>query len=214
MNRPYPVVKQYAYIDESGDLGKGGSTHFAVAAAVVYDPHHLARIIKKVRKNRMHKSLKVLSELKANNTNDVFKRRIFEQIAKSEVEIYAVVLEKRGIGTEVYHSKEALYNRLCGFLVRLLARGRDELEIVLDQKTGNRAIGREIESHLIREVGARSPKTRVTVSQKDSQFTPPLQVADFVVWAVHRKFSMGDARWYDQIKSKIHNAGHELEREE
>ena len=203
------MVKQYAFIDESGDLGPRGSTHFVVAAAIVYDPHRLSRIIKKVRKNRMRKSLKALGELKANNTDDIFKQRIYELIARSDTEIYATVIDKRKVRSDLYRAKEKLYNYLCGLLIKLIAKSREEIEIVLDQKSTNKATMEDIRSYIWREVRQRWPNCRVSIHLRDSQFSPPLQVTDFIAWAVYRKFSRQDSRWYDRIKARVKNAGSE-----
>ncbi len=97
-------MKKYAFIDESGDLGKRGSRYFTIAALVVDDPLKLERIIKKLRQRKLKKKIRELPEIKANNSDEVVRKYVLKRVKKTDCEIYAIVVEKDRIFDHLFPS--------------------------------------------------------------------------------------------------------------
>ena len=65
--------ERYVFIDESGDLGLGGSKYFVITAIWTDKPEQFDRIVKNARRNKFKKELRKAYEIKANNSNKELK---------------------------------------------------------------------------------------------------------------------------------------------
>ncbi len=196
------------YIDESGNLGGIGSKiseedpYFVLVALVAREEIPIRRCIKDVRQT-LRKRYKVKSELKFKESDDPTKRRILKCIAETNNDISYVFLRKDQpalltpyLGVE----PQVLYNDLCKQLLQRVILSYDlkgAIEIVIDRFLygGARA---KFDSYLVDGLSR-----DVHISHLDSKQCPCLQVADFVVGAIARKYRDNDDLFYSRIQHKI-----------
>lgn len=195
----------YIYIDESGDLGLHGSKYFVIAAIAVNEPKILSRIIKKIRQRKLEKKIKKLVELKANNSNKKIREYILKKVKNSDCNIFAVVVNKSKILSQLYEVKDKLYNYLCGILMDRIILPRYKIMIIIDKKHTNTLIREDFNNYIQKKIKNKDPGLKIEIFHKPSYMSNELQVTDFVAWAINRKFSFGDNYYYSIIKNKIIN---------
>ena len=74
----------YIFIDESGDLGLGGSKYLVLSALIVEDYFPLYRMIKNMRRHKFRKELRKASEIKANRSSDELRRYMLKKLNKAK----------------------------------------------------------------------------------------------------------------------------------
>uniref|UniRef100_A0A7V3NVN2 DUF3800 domain-containing protein n=1 Tax=candidate division WOR-3 bacterium TaxID=2052148 RepID=A0A7V3NVN2_UNCW3 len=196
---------KYVYIDESGDLGKYGSKYFAVAAVLVGQPKILSRIMKRLRERKLKKKLRQLPEIKANNSNREIREYVLNQVRSANCEIYAIVVEKSKIFDYLYEVKDKLYNYICGKLVDRLNVSAGKLIITVDKKHTNTLFRTDFDNYIGRKLAASPGKLEIEIYHSSSYSTMELQVVDFIVWSINRKFNSGDESYFKIIENKIVN---------
>ncbi len=112
----------YLYIDESGDLGfKGkGSDYFILTCVKIDDEktnQDFSRIPKKVRQKILSKKQKKLPELKFSNSSEEVRIEFLKRVAKLNIEIYAIIIEKSKTFSELKDNLPILYNYLIKILL-------------------------------------------------------------------------------------------------
>jgi len=194
---------KYIFIDESGDLGRYGSRYFTVAAIVFNDDKIPKRIISHTRKRILNKKQKLISELKANKSNNRIREYVLKQIAKSDCSIFTTAVDKSKIFPKLYQVKEKLYNFVLGILVKNFNQDSNKLVMIIDKRSKNKLIREDLKGYIIRKFGNKNGN--IELYQNDSYTSYGLQTADFVAWAIGRKFNTEDARYYNIISRKIVN---------
>jgi len=200
---------EFIFIDESGDLGRGGSTYFVIVALGTHERERLGRIMKRLRERKLKKKLKETPELKGNNSNDEIRRFVLGRLALLPCTISAVAIPKSKVKDYLFEHKNKLYNYLCGLLMEQISLKADIIDITIDKKDNNRLLQEDFNQYIRTRILGRRPEVRIKIQHLDSHSSNELQVADFVVWAINRHFSGKDSEFYDLIKSKITNAGFE-----
>ncbi len=208
VNNVVPHIK-YIFIDESGDLGKHGSSYFTIVALSTHSPVALQRIVKRARQRILKKELKKLPEVKANNSNERIRKFVLRSLNACNCSISAVVISKEKIKDYLFDHKDKLYNYFCGVLFEHVDLNTDVLKIVIDKKHSNRLLREDFNKYIESKIRAKNNAIRVEITHLESHSSGELQVADFVAWAVNRKYVFGDASYYDGIKSKIKNQNNE-----
>ncbi len=195
----------FVFIDESGDLGPGGSRYFVVAAIVTENPAQLRAVIKKARHYRMKKRLKKLNEFKANYADPPLRRRILQGIANCNCRVHGLIIEKSQMRPELYDAKEKFFNFICGVLLRTIARESSEVRIVIDRRTGNARIIDDINRYVALRIRQINPSVKIQILHARSEDEDALQAVDFVAWAYHRKYEDGDESYYEIIQGLMQN---------
>lgn len=152
--------------------------------------------------------MRELPEIKANNSNAQVKEFILKKVSTFGCSISAVVIPKSKVRTDLFDKKEKLYNYVCGLLFEQISLNADVVDITIDKKHSNRLLQEDFNQYIERKIIARS-NIKVVIRHLESHSSNELQVVDFVAWAVNRKFTFGDAIYYNMIKAKICNAGKE-----
>lgn len=198
---------KYVYIDESGDLGKYGSKYFAVAAVLVDQPKILSRIMKRLRERKLKKKLRQLPEIKANNSNRMIREYVLNQVRVANCDIYAIVVEKSKIFDYLYQVKNKLYNYLCGKLMDHLNVESGKLMITVDKKHTNTLFRADFDNYIKRKRATLPKSSNIEINHAPSYSKNELQVVDFVVWSINRKFNSIDDSYFKIIEGKIANKG-------
>ena len=202
------------FVDESGDLGfgKGSSRHLTLVGLSTSQHTDLERILLKIRKRRLKKSLSERPELKFNNSSPVIRSAVLRSLSRlSTVRIAVVVLDKIGFNEDSPVDKETVYRRMVKKLIDELGEllgDASHLRIVFDTTPVN-IRPRPGFTDFVRENATRLPRLGslfppvVEVTWHDSRKSGGLQVADFVAGAVQRKHEKSDSEYYDIIAPLI-----------
>ena len=196
-------MRQYVFIDESGDLGRHGSKYFIIAALLTRNPIQIHRIIKRIRQRRLKKTIREKPEIKANNSNDRIKTLVLTKVSKADCSIIALVVRKDRIFDRLMGVQNRLYNYLCSILLENISSNGERVIVVIDKKYTNRLLMEDFDGYIGRKLAFRN--INAIISQIPSHTSNELQVVDFVAWAINRKYNLDDSRYYDIIKDKISN---------
>jgi len=195
----------YIYIDESGDLGLHGTKYFTIGAVMADSPIELSRIIKRLRRKKLKKSIRQLGEIKANNSTQRIREFVLNDIKKANCTIFAIVVKKDKILTHLLKTKNRLYNYLCGLLIKKMPFENKKLLITIDKKQGNTLLEEDFNQYITQKIKEKNKDIKVEITHKDSKTSNELQVVDFIVWSINRKFSFDDDTYYKIIEKKISN---------
>lgn len=201
--------KLFIFIDESGDLGKFGTKYFSIVALSTSEVGKLVRVVKRIRMRKLAKKLKRLSEIKAKNSNEVIRRFVLTRIAQLHCSISVAAIQKTEVSDDLLVDKENVYNYLCGLLFAHISLNVSAVEITIDRKHGNLLLREDFNKYIEGKIREKSNTIQVSIRHLESHSCPALQAVDFVAWAINRKFSLDDPKFYDIIKPRIANAGRE-----
>jgi len=196
---------KHVYIDESGDLGKYGSRYFTIAAVIADQPKTLSRIMKRLRERKLKKKLRQLPEIKANNSNKEIREYVLDKVKNSNCKIFAIVVEKSKVYDYLFNAKDKLYNYLCGRLLSKLDVKTGKLLITIDKKHTNTFFREDFDTYLKNRAAKLSGNLEIEIRHLPSYSSNELQVADFVVWSINRKFNFGDESYFRIIAGNIVN---------
>jgi hypothetical protein len=191
------------FIDESGDLGKGGSATFTIAFLTTTDTVSLLRIIKKTRQKKLKHYKRDLPELKANSSSPEIRKYVLEQIAKCDCEINCIIVNKNKVYEYLFKNKNKLYNYVCGILVEELHTNVPKIELIIDKKDSNRMLREDFNKYIQNRIREYAPLCKTKIVHLNSYEHSGLQVVDFVAWAIQRKETMGEADYFKIIEPKI-----------
>ncbi len=195
--------KIYIYIDESGDLGKLGSKYFTIAALCTENPKPIENFIKKVKQRKLKKRLKELSEIKANNSDEIIRKYVLNGLVKQNCKFYILMITKEKVREYLYEKKHKLYNYIMGLLVDEVELLHRNIEIVIDKKDSNQLLKEDLNNYLNKKIEERKLLLNLTIIHKHSHDDKCLQAVDFVAWSANRKFSFDEEEYYKIIESKV-----------
>lgn len=175
---------RYIYIDESGETGRQSS--FIVFASISTDhPRSLEKTAKKIwrAKPQLHK----LGELHAHDVDDAIRTRVLKSLASLQgVAITHSTIDK----SKQKKSLEIVYYIE---LAKFIKQHKDAQIVVVDKKDTTKK-----RQSIIKNLGLE--KVFDGVEFKSSYSVKPLQMVDFVAWAIGRYYEMNDSTFYEMIK--------------
>lgn len=134
------MVKRVAFADESGnssfDFESQGS-HFIVATVICNAEHvaALERSVDEIRAKHHFQSGELKSSKVAKNHSR--RARILADIARLDVSVYAVIIDKRKLLGKGFRYKKSFYKYLNNLLYKELFRTFPQLELHVDEHGGN-----------------------------------------------------------------------------
>ncbi len=196
-----PVAKmRYGFLDESGGADPFSGSHFLVVAVLTTNiPRPIELHVKRARKSLGRKARP--DEMKAAVLEDRVIERLLRSIAEEDVEIVAVIVDKRAI-LRPPDNPEDIYREAVARAVARCVERRSRIELFLDKRYTKRSLRHELE-RVIREWIAGLPQEVVLIRQEDSRHRKGLQAVDHVAWAIFQKYEAGDDRFYNIIRDKI-----------
>lgn len=198
----------HIYLDESGDLGfnPNSSNHIVIALLITNSPFRIERCIKKIRKRKLKKKLKELPEIKFNKSSDHIREKTITCIAKENIEIAYIVLDKNCVNPTRQNHKQKIYNFITGYLMRSLPYGNTaNLKLIVDKRISNKVIRADFDQYIKQKAAF-----KVDITHENSEYNKCLQATDFIAGAIFRKYESSDSRFYDLIKDRIKIAEHLL----
>ncbi len=170
-----------AFADEFGnnsfDFQSQGS-HFIVATVITKTDNldTLKEGINEIRKRHNFQK----GEIKSSGVgpNHSRRKKILEDIAKLDISIYAVIVDKRKLSGEGFNYKKSFYKFLNNLLYKELYRTFPSLDLNVDEHGGNdfmREFKKYVEKHHLRTLFSGSD-----FNIKNSKLSDFIQLADFV----------------------------------
>ena len=132
--------RKIAFADEYGNNSfkfESQGSHFVVAT-IITNPENIERLEKQV--DELRKKHKFQSgELKSSKVGKNYQRRIriLEDIARMDISIYAVIIDKRKLRGKGFHYKKSFYKYLNNLLYKELFRTFPKLDLYVDEYGSN-----------------------------------------------------------------------------
>ena len=188
----------YTYIDESGSLAAPHCSTVTLAAVKTPSPKALRWIVKRAMRGMQRKKSKRgrPSELKFHNATDNARAEVLEALSREQVEVYALSVFK---GAQIIpHTPENYGILLCELLRMCGAEHEHVAELVVDMPF-NTLQQRARLTAIVRDTLNLDVEPRYV----DSVQNPYVQLADFVVGAVHAKHTGHNSVFYQFIRPRI-----------
>ncbi|CAD6494619.1 MAG: hypothetical protein LAKADJCE_00858 [Candidatus Argoarchaeum ethanivorans] len=192
----------YIFIDESGDLGLGGSKYLVLSALIIEDYFPLDRMIKNMRRHKFRKELRKASEIKANRSSDELRRYMLKKLNEAKnTRVLYIVLEKKKLYSEyLKNNKHKLYNYVAGKLARQITLDNVNVEIRIDKSKGKQILREDFNNYFLKSLNERSTINRATVHHSYSHSWAGLQFADMLAWACFHKFEHNNSEFIDLVQ--------------
>lgn len=188
--------------DESGDLGfdfsKPKASRFFVVTIVLMD-ESVKRSAEKVVKNVFRRFAAPKSHkegvLHAANEKPVVRSHLLKRIAEKDIAVYAVILNKARVNSDLKRHPAKLYNFVTKILLKYVWKkgGLDtnRNELVASRRETNRLLNDDFCHYLESQMKKMSPSNFVVriVSPYEEKC---LQIVDFACWSVYRAVACGD----------------------
>jgi len=187
-----------AFADEFGnnsfDFQTQGS-HFIVATVITKTENieNLQNEVKELRRKHNFQTGEIKSSGVAQNHKR--RKRILEDIAKLDVFVYAVVVDKRELSGQGFNYKKSFYKFLNNLLYKELFRTFPDLDLNVDEHGGNdfmREFKKYVEKHHLRTLFSGSD-----FNIQNSKQSELIQIADFVAGSLGYIF--------DELKKSEHS---------
>lgn len=200
----------YIFLDEGGNLkfSDKGSEYFTLTGVLMRRPFKLEPTLHELRFDLIEKGVEI-EEFHATEDRHATRDQVFTKIKEnfSSLRADSIVVEKRKAHPKV-REPERFYPEMLGYLLRWTI-GKESLgdasEVivvtdVLPLNNKRRAIEKAVKTTL-KDMLPSGTKHRVM--HHDSRSCYRLQVADYVNWAIQRRWERNDNRSYNTVKPII-----------
>jgi Protein of unknown function (DUF3800) len=208
------VSRVHVFGDEAGDLvfkppAPPGVSHYFIIGTVAMDDCSIATNLIELRREFAWNGLH-LDEFHATEDKQRVRDRVFEIIAGHDLRFDATIFDKRKAQPRtrtdpLYFYKLAWYLHFK-YVAGEIADAKDELLVVASslqikrkKKTTKAAIHKAV-TEVVNQV---SPTVTCHCAFSPAKTDPCLQVADYMTWAIQRKYEWNDARSYELIDHQI-----------
>ena len=198
---------KYVFLDESGELGfKDSSSKYFIIALLSCDEgeiYDLRRIMKKVRAKIIKKKMKKYPELKGNNSTDKIREEVLKRFAKTQAEIFVIILEKSKVYEYLKNKKDKLYNYLSNLILNECSLEDSHICLVVDKSKTNRSLREDFDNYIRNNLSQKNNNCNLIIKHENSQIEGCLQVLDFISWSIFRNYEHKDSSFMNLIKDKI-----------
>lgn len=199
------------YIDESGDLGRGGK-YFVLAATAFDTDKGVVRARRIIRKEQQliakERNLAIVREIKSCSLDFVQRQRILNKLTlKADVDIFYLVADKEKVALlQQQKPKNLVYNYFAKLLTdKIFEKYNDDFRVVFDQRTTAVKSMNSLTDYItINAYTYHSHVERnVQVSQRDSRTEYNLQVADLVAGTIYKAYHQQKQHFLKLISERI-----------
>lgn len=203
----------YIFLDESGDLGfdtkkKGSSKYFIITFLFANNKRPIEKTVKTI-----HSSLKKIHKQKSGvlycyHEKPITRTRLLNKLAKRDIKIMTVYLNKSKVYTRLHKQKDVLYNFVTNILLdrictkRLISKS-DTIKLIASRKETNKFLNQNFKDYLFSQVKC-NHKLDIDVEIKTPYEEKALQAVDFLSWSIFRKYEHDDESYYKLFKDKIY----------
>lgn len=200
----------HVYGDEGGDLvfkppGGGVSRYFLIGTITLGDDCSVGDRLLALRRKIAWEGL-TLDEFHAANDKQHVRDRVFDLLSEADFRFDVTILDKRKAYEDV-RSDPLYFYKLAWFLhlkyvAPRIVRPADDLMVIASSLQINKK--KILVANAVRDVVLQvSPTATFRTGFVPAISDPCLQIADYMVWAVQRKYELGDPRSYKLIGNKI-----------
>jgi hypothetical protein len=181
------------FLDESGNLGKGGE-FFTIAAVAFSQPKGQIRLKRLMKKLCLTYSLDgvPLRELKANGLSFPQKQEVLRRIAlRADHEIFYITAQKRHVTMlQQGRDKNLVYNYLAGILaLEIIKKYNDDICLKFDQRTTKVASMNSLKDYVkLKAYTTGSFQHSIEANQFDSHSIYNLQTADILAGTINGSY--------------------------
>lgn len=192
------LKQYYVLIDESGTLPDQKDKFIVIAGIGINVIKEAKNLISRILKSLRQRKIK-LKEVKFYYAGERTKRQILSSIVSAELEIFAIVIDKRGRKIPDTPENFALS---VGELIKEinLWQPKKELKIFIDRHFHKKGDEKNFDQLIQKEIGE---DLRYTVQHVDSQQNFIINLVDFVAGAILAKYNKNNLQFYDIIKEHI-----------
>jgi len=199
----------YVFLDEAGnlDFSKNGTRFFVLGALTVERPFKTYPHLIELKYDLVELGTNLEYFHAAEDTQAV-RNRVFEVIMThlGPSRVDTLIVEKRKTGPAL-QNEERFYPEMLGYLLRYIVERKigsfTKLVVFTDRipvKRKRQAIEKAVKQTLSKMLPS---GVTYSVLHHDSKSNFGLQIADYLTWAVYRKWDRGDARSYELIRQFV-----------
>lgn len=197
------------FIDESGNLGRGGR-FFTIAAIAFKDDSNGKERIKRLMKNSCKKFSNTntpLPEIKCNELSFPQKQSLLNKITtRPDCEIFYITAQKEHVSLlNQGRDKNLVYNYLAGMLcVKIAKTYNDDIQLNFDQRSTRVASMNSLKDYVRTTVYTKVPsQNAINVAQFDSRTMYNLQAADILAGSINSSYILNNKHLINIIKPRI-----------
>ena len=203
-----------AFIDESGNLGRGGD-YFVLAAAVFDTPQgakRARRIIHKFQGKRLKLSpLAEREEVKSSKLSFSQRQELLNKlVSKADVDIFYFVAYKKHIALlKEDKPRNLVYNYFAKLLTdKIFSKYNDDYCVTFDQRTTAVKSMNSLTDYItINAYTAHNLISRdVKICQRDSRTDNNLQIADLIAGTIFQAYTRQNSHFLKLLKERIVSA--------
>ena len=199
----------YIYLDEGGnfDFSPDGSTFLTFTAVATVRPLRSLALLQEVRCDFLEAGIN-LERFHASEDQQRTRNAVFDMNTSHLRDFAAasVIVEKAKANPKL-RSVEKIYplmvDRLLASICRQLGLDQCEQIIIVTDTIPERKKRGPVASALALKIEHSIPTVRYRLYHHDSRSSTGLQIADYLNWAIYRKWNAGDTRSYDRIRECV-----------
>jgi hypothetical protein len=203
------MAQVFVFADEAGDFvfkrAAGASRYFILGTATMYDCG-VGTDLLNLRRELALRGRFVLQEFHASHDKQRVRDLVYEVIRQSPIRIDATILDKRKTQDHLRADHLRFYKQAWflhfKYVAPLVAGASDDLLVAassLQIKRKKTAIHQAVHD-VVQQV---SPTVYFQTAFWSTVSDPCLQIADYVTWAIQRKWEGNDSRSYDLIAPNV-----------
>lgn len=203
------MARKHYFVDEAGNFDfstKRDASRYFILTTVSMDACAAADALIPLRRELAWEGLPIIDYFHATTDKQNIRDRIFAEIAKMDIGIYATIFEKRKTVPRRQQMmpfyKLTWYHHAKNTIPDLVADD-EELHVIaasIGTKKTQISVASAIKD-VVHQCGRRNDTTRV--SHWPASVDPCLQVADYCCWAIQRKWERNDDRSYKLVKHLV-----------
>jgi len=202
----------YIFLDESGDLGfdftkKGTTNYFLITFLFCENRRPLEKCVKRAYTMLRKKHKKLGKILHAYTENPITRQRLLKCIAGKECSVLAIYLNKSKVYTKLQEEKAVLYNYVTNILLdriftKKLVPISQKVTLIASKRETSVFLNENFKSYL-KNKALNTHRVNLHIEIKTPFEDKALQAADFISWAIFRKYEYRDEAYYEIIRRKI-----------
>lgn len=202
----------YIFLDESGDLGfdfskKRTTSFFIITVFYVKNKRNVERVVKTVFKELFKKHKHKSGVLHANKENKITRKKLLSKLNELDIKVMVIYLNKNKVYTKLQNEKNILYNYVTNILLdriysKKLVPVNQHINLIASRKETNKFLNNNFRAYLSNQVSS-NHSLDIEINIKTPYEEKGLQAADFLSWAVFRKYEYSDDSYYKLFRAKI-----------
>lgn len=204
-----PVIK--VFIDESGNLGRGGR-YFVLAATVFQTDKGAQRAKRVIRKAQQHIAsthpTRHFPEIKSCILPFPERQRILNKmISRADLDLFYLVVDKSHVSLlRQGKPKNLIYNYFAKLLTdQIFAKYNDDFHVIFDQRSTSVKSMNSLPDYIMLNAYTQHQHLTKTVEvkQMDSRTAYNLQAADVIAGTIYRAYNLGNPHFLNLIRPRV-----------